>query len=173
MAGELAIIEQVIAQHQILRANLQGAQGHLTDLDALFGVQQAHAGWTQSSVDALQHEKRQFQDALSRVSTGLNRHFEWEEQVLPPLFGVALTKALIVVHHEIRWQLEKTVTLVVSAGLAGTDQKEQLAEKQRVQNETATLTRMVEEHAGTEEQILLMLKKAYQAEAQKPPAAAS
>ncbi|MFH0942017.1 MAG: hemerythrin domain-containing protein [Chloroflexota bacterium] len=166
MAGELEIIDQVIAQHQIIRLSLQGVQSSLTDFDALFSMQKAQSGWAQSSVDKLQDQKQQFQDALSRVQKGLSDHFSWEERVLPPLLGEALTKALIFVHSEIRQQLEKTVTLVNDSTLKGPNQKDRLTEKLGVQNGTVTLTQMIEEHATTEEQILGMLKKAYQAQAE-------
>jgi len=166
MAGELAIIEEVIAQHQIIRLNLRGAQSFLADLDALFSVQKAQSRWAQSSVEKLQEQKRQLQEALATVQSGLTRHYDYEERVLPPLLGEALTKSLIFVHDSIRQQLEKTVTLVNSTGFTELEQKDLLTEKLRIQNETAVLSRMIEEHAATEEQILLMLKNTYQTQAQ-------
>jgi regulator of sigma D len=162
MTGELEIIEQVIAQHQIIRMNLRGAQNFLADLDALFSVQKAQAGWAQSSVEKLQEQKQQLQDAFSRVKTGLDGHFAYEERVLPPLLGEALAKALILIHNEIRQQLDKTMAMVNRTGFNNPNQKETLAAKQRIQNETNSLTRMIEDHATTEERMLLMLKKAFQ-----------
>ena len=165
MAGELEIIEQVIAQHQIIRLNLRGAQTSLADLDALFNVQKAQAGWAQSSVDKLQEQKQQFKDALVLVQKGLETHFFFEEKYLPPLLGEAMTRALIFIHNEIRQQLEKTVSLTNRASFEGPNQKDLLAGKQLIQDETSALARTIEEHAATEEQILLMLKKAYRTKA--------
>jgi regulator of sigma D len=162
MAGELEIIDQVIAQHQIVRLNLQGVQSSLTDFDALFNLQKAQSRWAQSSVNKLQDQKQQLQDALSKVQQGLNGHFSWEEQVLPALFGEVLMKALLFVHGEIRQQIEQTMSKVGSSSIEGLNQKDLAAQKSRVHEATATLARMVEEHAALEEQILGMLKKAFQ-----------
>ena len=78
MAGEIQIIDEVIAQHKIIRANLQNVQTSLTDFDALFSLQKAQAAWVQTSVDKLREQKRHFQDTLTRVQTGVEGHFTWE-----------------------------------------------------------------------------------------------
>lgn len=168
MAGELEIIGQVIAQHQIVRLNLYGVQSAMTDLDALFSLQQAQSRWAQSSVNKLLDQKRQLQDALDRVRKGLNGHFSWEEQVLPSLLGEVLTKALLFVHGEIMKQIEQTLSMVDNSDMKGLDQKELLAQKSRFHEATATLNRMVEEHTTIEEQILGMMKKAFQGQAESP-----
>ncbi len=165
MSGELEIIDQVIAQHQIVRLNLQGVQSSLTDFDALFSLQKAQSRWAQSSVSKLSDQERQLQDALSRVQKGLNGHFSWEERVLPLLFGEVLTKALLFVHGEIRQQIEQTISMVNNSNIEGMGQKDLVAQKSRLHEAIATLNRMVEEHATLEEQILGMMKKAFQGEA--------
>jgi hemerythrin len=161
MAGELKIIDEVIAQHKIIRLNLQGVQTSLTDFDALFSLQKAQSGWAQSSVDKLLDQQRQLQDALNRVQKGLNRHFAYEEEALPPLFGKAFTKALMVVHGEIRQYIEKTISMAGSTRLEGRSQSEILSEKSRLQEATNTLGQMIEQHANTEEQMLAMLRRAF------------
>jgi regulator of sigma D len=162
MASEIEIINQVIAQHQIIRLNLQGVQSSLTDFDALFSLQKAQSRWVQSSVDKLSDQKRQLQVALNQVQKGLDGHFSWEEQVLPPLFGEVLMKALLFVHGEIKRQIEQTISTVDNSNIEGLDQKNLLAQKSRLHEATAAISRMVEEHATLEEQILGMMKKAFQ-----------
>jgi hemerythrin len=170
MAGELEVIDQVIAQHKIIRLNLQGVQTSLTDFDALFSLQKAQSGWAQSSVDKLLDQKRQLQDALNRVQKGLNAHFSYEEEALPPLFGKAFTRALLVVHREIRQYIEKTISMANSTKLEGLSQPELLTEKSHLQEATNTLGQMVEQHANTEEQMLAMLRRAFSGEATSPRA---
>ena len=162
MAGELEVIDQVIAQHKIIRLNLQGVQTSLTDFDALFSLQKVQSGWAQSSVDKLLDQKRQLQDALTQVQTGLNTHFSYEEKTLPPLFGEAFMKALIFAHGEIKQQISKAVSMVNSSNLEGLSQPDLRAEKSRLQAATHTLGQMVEQHATTEEQMLKMLRKAFE-----------
>ena len=162
MAGELEIIDQVIAQHQIIRLNLQGVQTSLTDFDALFSLQKAQSGWAQSSVDKLHDQKRQMQESLDKVQKGLLGHFSYEEGILPPLFGEAFMKALLFVHAEIMRQTEAVVATVNDSRLEEMGQKELLEEKSRLHEATAALGEMVEQHANLEEQMLGMLKKAFQ-----------
>jgi regulator of sigma D len=162
MAGELEIIDQVIAQHQIVRLNLQGVQSSLTDFDALFNLQKAQSRWAQSSINTLLDQKRQLQEALSKVQRGLNGHFSWEEQVLPALFGEVLMKALVFVHDEIKQQIEQALSKVDNSSVEGRNQKDLAAQKSQLHEATANIVRMVEEHAALEEQILGMMKKAFQ-----------
>jgi hypothetical protein len=162
MAGELEIIEQVIAQHQIIRLNLQGVQSSLSDFDALFLLQKAQSGWAQSSVDKLLDQKHQLQDALSRLQKGLNGHFFYEEKALVPLFGEAFMRALIFEHTEIRRQIERTVSMVNDTNLESLTQEDLLVEKSRLQEGTVNTSQMIEQHANLEEQMLRMLKKAFQ-----------
>jgi regulator of sigma D len=162
MATELEIIDQVIAQHQIVRLNLQGVQNSLTDFDALFNLQKAQSRWAQSSLNLLSDQKRQLQEALSRVQQGLSGHFSWEEQVLPALFGQVLMKALLFVHGEIKQQIEKIMSTVADSSTGEPELKDLIAQKSRFHDATATLVRMVEEHATLEEQILGMMRKAFQ-----------
>jgi hypothetical protein len=168
MAGELEIIDRVIAEHQIIRLNLQGLQSSLSDFNALFSLQKAQSGWAQSSVDKLLDQKHQLQDALSRVQKGLNGHFLYEEKALVPLFGEAFMRALIFEHTEIRQQIEQTVSMVNNANLERLTQEDLLAEKSRLQEATVNTSQMIEQHANLEEQMLRMLKKAFQVESRTP-----
>ena len=168
MAGELEIIEQVIAQHQIIRLNLQGMQGSLTDFDALFSLQKAQAGWTQSSVVELIAQRQQLRHALGRVQEGLNGHFAWEEKALTRLFGEVFMKALLFEHAEIRQHIEQTISMIDNSSLEGMSQRDLLVYKSRLEASITKANQMVEEHANLEEQMLRMLRKTFQAEAKSP-----
>lgn len=168
MAGELEIIDRVIAQHQIIRINLQGVQGSMADFDALFSLQKARSALVQSSADKLIEQKRKLKDALSRVQKGLNSHFFFEEKALTPLFGEAFMKALMFEHAEIKQQMEQTLSMLDSSNLEGLSQRALLGEKSRLQDATIGLSQMVEQHANLEEQMLRMLKKAFQGQAESP-----
>ena len=162
MPNELEIIDQVIAQHKIVRLNLQGVETSLTDFDALFNLQRAQSSWAQSSVENLQSQKKQLEESLDKVQKGLSGHFTWEEEVLPPLFGDVLMKGLLAVHGEIRRQLENTVSLMDIPDIEKMEQKDLVAQRSRLHEATAALGRMVEAHATLEEQILDMMRKGFQ-----------
>ncbi len=72
MAGELEIIDELIAQNRIVRLNLQGMKGAMSDSEALFSVKEARSKLAQSLANKLLDQKRQLQDALSRVQKGLD-----------------------------------------------------------------------------------------------------
>jgi hypothetical protein len=67
MASELAIIDWVIAEHQIIRRNLQGVQSSATDSEAFFSLQQAQSGLAQSAVEKLSYQKTQMLESLNRI----------------------------------------------------------------------------------------------------------
>jgi hypothetical protein len=168
MAGELKIIEEVIAQHRVIRLNLQGVQGSLTDFDALFSLQRAQAGWTHSSVVELIGQRQQLRDAIERVQNGLNKHFSWEEKALMPLFGEVFMKALLFEHTEIRQHIEQTISMIDNSNLEGMSQRDLLVYKSRLETSITKANQMVEEHANLEEQMLRMLRKTFQHEAKSP-----
>ena len=168
MAGELEIIDEVIAQHKVIRMNIQGVRGHMADFDALFSLQRAQSGWAQASVDKLINQKQQLREALGLVQNGLNRHFFWEEKALTPIYGEAFMKALVFVHNEIKQHVEKTISIADGLRLEGMSQPEILAEKSQLQEATNTLGQKVEQHANLEEQMLAMLRQAFVAEAAPP-----
>jgi hypothetical protein len=169
VAGELAIIDRVIAEHQIIRRNLQGVQTSVTDYEAFFSLQQAQTGLAQSAVGKLGDQKTRMLEALNRIQRGLNNHFSFEESVLPPLFGEAFMKALIFEHAEIKHYLTKTMSTAADSTLEGLGQKEILDHKSRLQESTTRLGEMVEQHANLEEQMLKLLRKTFQGEAGVAP----
>ena len=47
MAGELEIIDELIAQNRIVRLNLRSMKGAMSDSEALFSVEEARSKWAQ------------------------------------------------------------------------------------------------------------------------------
>jgi hypothetical protein len=160
MAGELAIIERVIAEHQIIRRNLQGVQSYATDYGAFFSLQQAQSGLAQSAVEKLSEHKTRMLESLNQIQKGLNHHFSFEESALPPLFGEAFMKALIFEHSEITQYIAKAI-VAGNLTFEGLSQQDILDHKALLQEETARLVDMIEQHANLEEQMLRMLKKTF------------
>ncbi len=160
----MAIIERVILEHQIIRRHVQGAQSSATDYEALFSLQQAQSGLAQSTVAKLSEQKARMEESFHKIEIGLDRHFNFEEEALPPLFGPVFMKALVYEHTEIRQFLRLTLTQVAADGLAGLNQAAALEHKSDLQETTTRLSDMIETHANLEEQILRMLKKAFLAE---------
>jgi hypothetical protein len=159
LTDHLAIIDRVMYEHQYVRQHIKLVGESVSDLEALFSLQQAHAGWAQSSVEKLSSKKLQMQQVLSQVDKGLKSHFAYEEENLPPLFGEILMKALLFEHQEIRKQMETASSLANETNLEGLNQRDVLSKKTDLQIAINSLCQELERHATLEEQILRMLKK--------------
>jgi len=126
MIGQLAIIDKITTEHHSIRNHVRLAGDSLNDIEALFSLQRAHAGWTQASVENLSSKKLQLQQALSQIDEGLRNHFTYEEKNLASLFGQALTKALKIEHREIIKEIERAEAVVVGTNMEGLNQKDKL-----------------------------------------------
>lgn len=159
MTDHLAIIDRIMLEHQYVKQHVKLVGDSVSDLEALFSLQQAHLGWAQSSVEKLSEKKLLIQKVLIQTDAGLKRHFEYEEDNLPPLFGEILMKALLLEHNEIKKQLEKASSLANDTNLEGLNQEDVLSKKSDLQIAINSLCQDLERHATLEEQVLRMIKK--------------
>ena len=160
MTDQLAIIDKVISEHHSIRNHIRLVGDSLNDIEALFSLQKAEAGWAQASIEDLSRKKQQLRQALSRIDEGLRNHFTYEEKYLSPLLGETLTKAFKLEHHEIIKQIEMAEEIVDETNLERINQKGKLSSKSRLQQVISDIGQSIEQHATLEEQILGMLKKA-------------
>ncbi len=160
MSDALAVITRVIAEHQTIREHIRLAGDALNDIEAKFALQKLYSGWTQSSIEELAKKQEQLQQVISSLAEGLKEHFAFEEKALPPLFGELLMKALLAEHHDIAGQIEKVKTMLAGTNLKGLERRELLGKKSEMQNAVSRISQVVEEHAGHEDIILHMIKRA-------------
>jgi len=159
MADDLATIRKVIAAHHTIRRDVKSVGDSVSDLEALFSLQQAQSGWSQGSIETLSKKREQLMQTIRLLDDGLKKHFALEEKLLPPLFGEGLMKALLLEHRDISKKLEEAKAMVTSTTLEGLSQEELLYKKARFQQMISNTCQMVEEHAGHEELILRMLER--------------
>ena len=160
MPDASAVITRVISEHHAIREHVKLAGDAVNDIEALFTLQRAHAGWAQSSITALMEKQNRMQQAINFLEEGLKNHFAFEENILLPLFGELLAKAILHEHHEISRQIENTKTTLANIKLEGLEQRELLSQESGVLRTTNNLSQAVEEHAQHEEIVLNMIKKA-------------
>ena len=160
MPDALAVIKRTISEHNAIREHIRLAGDTVNDIEALITLQRAHAGWTQSSIEALGEKLSRMQQAISFLEEGLKNHFTFEEKALPLLFGDLLMKAILREHHEISKQIESAKTTLSNIKLEGLEQRELLSQKSGLQETINHLCQAVEEHAQHEEIVLNMMKKA-------------
>jgi len=160
MADNLKIVNRAIEEHHIIRKHVKLVGDSVSDLEALFSLQQARPDWILSSAEALPEKQDKLQQTISALDEGLKNHFSFEEKLLPPLFGKFLMQALILDHREIKKRIAETKSLVANTKLEGLSRKELLSQKAQIQQKVEDILQLVEEHADKEETILKMLQKA-------------
>ena len=159
MIDQSAIIDRITTEHHSIRNHVRLVGDSLNDIEALFSLQRAHAGWTQASVENLSSKKLQLQQALSQIDEGLRNHFAYEEKSLESLFGQALIRALKYEHREIITQIEAAKAIAAETKLEELEQGDKLSSRSRLQQAVSSICQSVEQHAALEEQILKMLRK--------------
>ncbi len=160
MADDLAIVQEIIKQHHSIRKSSEAVGEPASDIEALFGLQQAEASWSQSSLETLGAKRMQLAQAVTQLEEGLMRHFGFEEKYLPPLLGTWLMKALIIEHQDLKEKIEKAQALLRNAKFEGLGQTEMLYAKAQIWDALSDIRQTLDQHSGTEEMMLRMLEKA-------------
>jgi hypothetical protein len=160
MSDALAIVTRVISEHHTMRRHIKLAGDTVSDIEALFALQGAQSGWSQTSIAALIEKRDQLLQTISFMEEGLKNHFDFEEKALPPLFGKLLMKAILHEHHRISGQVGSTKTTLASIEVERLDERDLLSKKSAIQQSINNLHQTIEEHAHHEEVILTMMKKA-------------
>jgi hypothetical protein len=155
-----AIIARVISEHHAIRRHIKLAGDTVNDIEALFTFERMQSQWSQTSITALTEERDRLRQAISSLEEGLQNHFGFEEEALPPLFGEFLMKAILHEHREISRQIESAKTTLANTEFEGLDQRELLSKKSAIQQNVNSLAQTIEGHAQHEEAILDMMKKA-------------
>ncbi|MDO8568702.1 MAG: hemerythrin domain-containing protein [Dehalococcoidales bacterium] len=163
MPDNLAIINRVIQEHQRIRSGIQAVGQSMNDMEAVFSLQQAYAGWTTSSIEATLERQKHLQKVMELLEIGLNNHFAFEENALPPLLGEMLMQALIIEHKEIRRQIAQA-KVMLNTKLTDLPQEALLQQKLQIQQAINVMSQTSEEHAAREEIILNMMKKVLEKE---------
>jgi hemerythrin len=164
VADNLRTIRDIISEHHSIKRHVKLVGDSVSDLDALFRLQQVHAGWAQSSIEALSKKQEQLLQAIGFLDEGLRNHFAFEEKALPPLLGETIMKALLLEHQDISRRLGEVKARVTGVAPEALSQEELLSRKTHLQQTISNLCQMVEEHAADEEVILKMVKRSLEDE---------
>jgi len=159
MPDALAVVTRVISEHHAIKEHVRLARDTVNDIEALFTLQRAQSGWTQTSITALLERRDQLLQAISFLQQGLRNHFDFEEQTLLPLLGELLAKAVVREHNGISKQINDAKAAVAGMQMEGLEQRELIANKSLIEQHISSLHRMVEEHTRHEETILSMMRQ--------------
>ncbi len=164
MTDAKAIINKIFDEHYKIRDNIKLAGDSLNDVEASFALSKAYSGWAQSQASELATRKDSLIASISALEQGLNTHFGYEENYLPPLFGEFLMKALLHEHNEVRRKIESCKQIIAGIDINAGDSQQLLSRKTAVQEEVNHLLQAVEEHASHEETVLLMIRSGLESE---------
>jgi len=160
MPDALEAITRVISEHSKVTEHIKLAGDTMNGIDALFTLQktQYKAGWSMTSDTELIKKRDQLIQTINLLKDGLKNHFDYEEKVLPLLFGELLMKAILREYHEIKGKIENAKTTLIK--LEGLEQDELLSKGSVVLQIINNLRQTVEDHKSNEETALNMMKKA-------------
>ena len=127
MKGDLALIDQIIEEHQIAFKRFKKLEGMFGDAAAISGIEAAKDAFMPGRLD-LGQGLQTFLESLDTIDQGLLAHFNREETALLHVFEkygdnklVSELKALLVEHGGFRDRLadaKKQVTELIRGGLA-------------------------------------------------------
>lgn len=160
MANPIEVIEKVISQHSKITDNAKQTLGSANDIDAIFNLQttKVQAAWSATSAKGIIEKQDQLLQTMTLLDNGLKKHFSYEEEVLPLVFGKLLIKPVLEEHKKIIDRIETVKNDLIN--LKELSHEEVFARRHDLLQSINDIYRMVEDHAHHEETILNSMKKA-------------
>jgi hypothetical protein len=159
MSDHLAIIRSVLAEHQLLGERALQVRDSVNDLEALFALDQASSNWSQSSLEMLTDRQKKLTESMSTLATGIRKHFDFEEEALPPIFGTVLMQALTLEHQYIRDKVRACETAAGHARFETLNRQAAFQQKDGILQTIVDLRHIIAEHVEQEEVILRMIER--------------
>ncbi len=163
----LAIINRIIEDHQIIRKHIKLVGEAVSDKESLNALNEVRSGWIPGRLDILVEKQNKLQRTVMLLSEGLKNHFSYEEQYLPPIFGEFLMQALLLEHSGIKQEIEQAKQTLAELKVEGLSREEILTTELRIQQMVGSMSQVIEEHAVREEVILGMLQKSLEHQARE------
>lgn len=162
MPDALEVIKSVLSQHFTITENIKTTGDKMNDIDAVFGVQVAAYQTAQSafSVSNLLEKRDQLLHTVNILGDGLKKHFDYEEKVLPLVFGELLLKDILNDHKKIFGHIENVKTSLIE--LERLNHDELLSKRLELIQSVNELSNVVVNHAHYEETVLNLIKKVFE-----------
>jgi hemerythrin len=160
MADHLKIIQNVAAEHNAIKGNIKLVGDTVTDQEATTTLQKLRSDWIPGQLDVLDTRLDKLKQALGHLKEGLDNHFAFEEESFPPLLGDTLSKALFIEHMQIKEEIDSAQKLLNEVNIKGLSREEIIAKEMQIQQVISRLTNIIENHAGKEETVIELMRKA-------------
>jgi hypothetical protein len=168
MLNAAPLIQKVIAEHKLLREQMQHVNEAVNDVEAVFSLDRVSSAWVQSSLETLGQRQQQPADHLGELTSGLDRHFAFEEESLPLVLGSMLMEGFVSEHNEIRLSMAACREKTDSVHFDGLRRAEALSTKEEVLQFMMAVRTLTYSHLDREEAILRMLESGLQSIAVRP-----
>lgn len=159
MTDYLAVVNEIIKEHQGIISYVKLVGDSIGDQEALSSLENVRPDWIPGREDITHEKQNKLSQTLSILSEGLKKHFAKEEKSLPPILGKFLMRALLIEHGEINKALKETRSIAAHTVLEGLSREDLIARETKVQQSVNDLLSMIEEHAGKEEVMLEMVQR--------------
>jgi hypothetical protein len=167
MVGYLEQIDRIIAEHRMIKGHLKLVGDSTSDQEALIALKSTRSEWTPQRVDIMSEKMSKLSQTVGSLREGLLNHFHLEEDVLPPILGKILMRALLREHQKIVNKISEINSIIADARLEELSQDELAAKDTGLSQLTVSLSRLIEGHAEKEEQMLDMAKQVLQEDTTK------
>jgi hypothetical protein len=156
---DLEIITKVMDQHELLQEHLGSVSSIMSDRLALSLIEEAKdelgVNWRLS----LSQRRDYLIASLLTVEQGMKSHYEFEEEVLPPLYGELLTQALILEHRGLIDSMRETIEAISALSLEELNHKEELEREALISTKLGVLRDRKLDHQRREEAVLVTLRR--------------
>jgi hemerythrin len=154
------IIKRTIEEHMSLKSDIKLVGDSVSDYEALAKLASESTDWIPGSSDDLREKQDKLRQTLGYLDEGLRNHFAFEEELLPPLLGDLLMRALAQEHQRIGREIDRAKSLVDSMELQGLGRDELISKQSKVKQVINNICKLIEDHSGKEEVLLGMAGKA-------------
>ena len=165
MKETLALIDQIIEEHQVAFQRFKNLEGMFGDTAAISGIDTAKEAFMPGRLDGT-NGLQKFLESLEIIDQGLLAHFDREETALLDAFErygdkilVSDLKALLAQHADLRDRLthaKKHVTELISGELA---RHRWEASAHDMRAHISHTRKLLQEHASGEQPLFLTLRK--------------
>jgi hemerythrin len=166
---KLAIVREVMDEHQTIRGHIKLLEDSISDEEALTALENIRSDWIPGRLEDMPEKQKRLQQTLTLVQQGLKRHYAFEEEYLRPLFGDLIMEALVLEHRALSKEIGRARLIVANTKLEGLSREKLLSKESHIKEMIDSICQMKQEHLAKEEAILDMVQRALEARAKQLP----
>lgn len=165
---DLEIIRKIMDQHKVLADQINFTTMTLSDKDALLVLEKAQADLAVDFRRSLKARRDLVIESLTLAEKGLKNHYDFEEQMLPPLLGQLLTQGLIIEHKDLMAEMRRVISLIGNIDLKGLSRADEITQEAIMSESLSALRSKKSDHQKREEAMLQTLLYICEEKAKNP-----